>query len=873
MHAKTTLTAVAILTFLCPGKSTAVDLGTSSLDPASFLANRDFSWNSLANPENLFYPAYFWLWNGSTDPTLLRAQLDDMYAHDARSVCMLPEPYAFRPTSMNNQLDVAYLSADYFNRVQVAVQKAASLGMNWWLYDEGGWPSGQACGQVLQTRPASALQRMVLNGNGSWSLSTGGGVDLLDPQTTSTFIALTHQKYYNAVGSYFGNTIKMTFTDEPAYATVSPGSSVPWCPNADTLFNARFGYSLQANLSAFAVTNPSLLTTAQKQVRVDAFDFWSGQFDNAYFQPLNDWARQKGLASGGHLGGEDVTFGAVTYGYGSVMRQLRAMDVPGVDAIWRQIFPGQTNGDFPKFASSAAHYNGTSLVMSESFCVYGNGLTPAQAKWVTDYERVRGVTLQVNGDYPSSTQDHLMEGERPHFGPVDPLWQFQTALNRYTARVDQVLASGTPAIDTALYYPVRDMWANGNSSDPAVTGFDMLTHSLTQRQTDYDVIDDDVLNDPTTQVVGGRLKIGAMSYRTIVVGPNQWISSTANQVLNSFQAAGGQVIRISDPSQINSAIAPITPTVKLNPASPGISVVERRWNGGGATFLFNEGNSAYAGNVKVDVAGTLYEIDPATGLTRSLAYNTLPDGSRVIPLSLAAGQSMLVIGQPAADVPANLAPTAAHKIVQSVILAGDWTGRIDSRSTIGTHNYQVTETPNAPFRPVTLGEWAPLADIGEDFSGLMTYRRTVAVPESMRNGRLMLDLGSAEYAARVWMDGVQVGDLLASPWTIELPSLNGRTSFQLDIQVANTLANQLTSQEVMDAWNSMSGAGWPSGYNAQAWLFEADSRGGGLLGPVRLNLVVGDPPMGGTTIPEPGTLALLATGLLGLCAYAWRKQK
>lgn len=63
-----------------------------------------------------------------------------MAAHDARSVCVVPEPPEFRPKTMNTLMDAAHLSPQFFDRVKIAVDEAARLKMNYWLYDEGAFP-------------------------------------------------------------------------------------------------------------------------------------------------------------------------------------------------------------------------------------------------------------------------------------------------------------------------------------------------------------------------------------------------------------------------------------------------------------------------------------------------------------------------------------------------------------------------------------------------------------------------------------------------------------------------------------------------------------------------------------------------------------
>ena len=194
--------------------------------------------------------------------------------------------------------------------------------------------------------------------------------------------------------------------------------------------------------------------------------------------------------------------------------------------------------------------------------------TPVQRKWITDYQRVRGITLLVGGCYPLSTHDHHMTGERPHFGPVDPLWDFLPVFHRYSVRVGYVLACGQPVIESALYYPVRRHLGNGRSDKHGIARTRSIRAGPAEEACDSDVIDDDAISSPTTAIRDGRMRVGPMSYRTIVVGPTEWMTDTARRRLEELEATGGRVIRVNKLAQIDEAVARITPTLVINPFPP-----------------------------------------------------------------------------------------------------------------------------------------------------------------------------------------------------------------------------------------------------------------------------------------------------------------
>jgi hypothetical protein len=221
--------------------------------PASVHLVSDFDPSQFHAPNTIHWPGYLWLWNAELKEETIQRQLHDMASHGAKTVCMLPMPHAFRPDSTNNSLSPDYLTPEYFQKVRFAVQEAARLGMSWWIYDEGGWPSGQALGKVTAGHPELKQKRLtreiittadsypvpqdalglVVNSTppvfiqpgGTWipenpdtpaylyRISSGGYVDLLDPDTTDRFIQLTHEGYRSVLSDFIGKNV---FFDAPA---------------------------------------------------------------------------------------------------------------------------------------------------------------------------------------------------------------------------------------------------------------------------------------------------------------------------------------------------------------------------------------------------------------------------------------------------------------------------------------------------------------------------------------------------------------------------------------------------------------------------------------------------------------------------------
>ncbi len=247
--------------------------------------------------------------------------------------------------------------------------------------------------------------------------------DYLDPLGTRQFLDWVHEGYARTLGNALGHTVLGIRGDEPDFA------HVPWTPDLPDEFARRKGYDPVPHLAGLFAPQP---TEAMRRFRADYWDVWSDLFAERYFGALSAWCTAHGVEYLVHLNHED-RMEALVRSEGDFFRPMRSVGIPGVDAIWNQIWPDRV-ADFPKLASSAAHLYGRPRAFSESFAAYHTQPDLRQAGWVMNHQFARGINLFEVMFHPSSVSGHGWQG----FMADDAF----PALAGYVARASYLLLPG-----------------------------------------------------------------------------------------------------------------------------------------------------------------------------------------------------------------------------------------------------------------------------------------------------------------------------------------------------------------------------------------------------------------------------------------------
>ena len=652
----------------------------------------------------------WWGWDGPVTEAVIIHDLDDIKARGFP--CVLIEA--------GYGMSSPYLSSGWFEMVKLAVEHARRRGMRVWVEDEGKYPSGFAGGKFSAECPDLRMQGLVVAERiavaasemlsrqlpsetvgaiavnladntsqvidisssklrwmvpeGKWEVllvqhqfctsptravsnltrgkdTTNSLCDYLNPAATRQFLAWTHEQYKKYIGPEFGRTFMGFMGDEPDYSI----SGIPYTPQIFAEFERRKGYDVRPYVASFFAPR---LTEQARLAKADYWDVWSDLFRENFFRVQAEWCASNNIEYMVHLNHEDM-MPALVRSEGDFFKCMRYVQVPGIDTIWNQIWPGKV-ADFPKLASSAAHLFGRPRAFSESFAAYRIRPNVEQAKWVIDYQLVRGINLIQIMLYPSSAS-----GRRPSGMLASE--QFP-AMAGYVSRASYLLSMGRPAAQIALYFPTSSLWLGDEAASRSVWE---VARELLEQQRDFDFVDEQALSS-VLALDGGKLKnLSSQSYYAVIIPSTSALSKAAVDRLRAFADSGGRVIflgrepslvvektflKAAGPRDLSWAIrepsgkltprvveALPQPDVMLDQPCPVVKYLHRCLRDADLYFFFNESTEKQSRTAVLAGSGQAQVWDAASGRIEALSDISSEKGVVRLPLVLEPYETKFII--------------------------------------------------------------------------------------------------------------------------------------------------------------------------------------------------------------------------------------
>ncbi|MBO5934277.1 MAG: hypothetical protein J6Q94_02185 [Clostridia bacterium] len=801
--------------------------------------NNYFDMNSFISPDVSYAPVYIWVWNDICTREIIDAQIAEMQNLGIRAFYILPEPEEFRPNSMPTKLEPEYLSDEYAELCLYAFEKAKSLGMNCWIYDEGGWPSGSACGKVMKDHPEFGRETLawhelsfargevykksdtdILAGFINNEIIEDGYIflddsvvteyfikkdifgsypDLMNKEATEYFIETTHKKYKLC------DNVTAVFTDEPK----APAGA--FNKELEKKYEALYGESILPFLPLLA----KKVAVTQENVHIlhRYFDLCSRAFCENFLLPCKKWANENGLAFTGHMDKDHNPLGCMNGGGNfNLMRALRCLDIPGVDVIWRQLYPENQltdrnemngyNGFFPRYASSAAAQKSAKLAMCEIFGVAGAAITYDIMRYTVGYLAVRGINIFNLFNFSLGRNGRFLAQELPVYTESQPYYHFLGQFNKYMERLSYAASLGERVCETALYYPVSDFQGYLNAETTAKE-FDALGRALEDKMVDFDISDDDVIQ--SAEHKDGCLCIGNAKYRHIIIPEGAFIPQKTQIALDEFTRNGGKVSY-----SINDAVPVIATEGK------GLRAMHRKTENAEIYCLFREcgENEEY----KLHLPSTDgYLLNLQNGEAQKLCAE-----NGICNISLAVGETAVILLTDEELSVQNKNEFGTEYVIPDNFNFSRQTELICDEN--GFDNVKHHENTVS----VTLGDWAET--VGKEFSGSCVYETMFSLPDEKAGKSGKLNLGEVHFAASVYINNSFVGTALTTPYCVEIPEGILEKNNKLRIVVTNTSANWYLHTDYFNKWKTEE----LSPYFEPELKFAKDFVSGGLYGPVKL---------------------------------------
>lgn len=505
-------------------------------------------------PGNLFRGTDFWMLNGNLSEEEIVHQLHEMkdkgvYSFIARTYLGLKSDYP-GPSFKAKMRTIVEISKQLGLKIflQAGYMPEAVLGL----------PEAHALRYIYPVKAGEEDGRRVLCRHGEWTFVEHNSVtflDMFDPDAMNHYLKVSYEEMWAEFAEEYGKTVLSVWVDEPSYN----GGYLPWTPRLQGLFSERFGYDL-ADKVWMLYFDAEESATVRYHYRVLMRDL----LEENYFKKVSDWCHAHGLLFSGHLMTEDTIRSQITRAQ-ACMPYYRYFDIPGMDVLRADMAwvddPIQSLEPYVKKhvlyntvmqCVSAANQAGKKHILAEMYGVGGENFTFRNMTSMFDSFAAAGINHRsVHGIF-YTLHGRGKRAYPPHISYYQPFWTKYKNITDYCARVSAFISDGHPAADVAVIHPLETGYmmyhapigkqlAGGKEIDRLDREMLDLLRGLRSEHCGAEFVDLASLRD-MGRVDGGRLCVGQMSYRTVILPKLRVITAQLVALLERFAAEGGKVV-------------------------------------------------------------------------------------------------------------------------------------------------------------------------------------------------------------------------------------------------------------------------------------------------------------------------------------------
>ncbi len=459
----------------------------------------------------------FWAINGALEKEKLLFQLKEMKRLGFEGTVFHPRHYPNTPP---------YLSEEYYEIVSDAILTAKELGMEFWIYDENGWPSGRADGKVME-RLGDCLCEWLVYEEGRVQKKSVHQVNTFSVEAMEAFVDITYEGYRKGLTKEAFEYVTGFFSDEVGFldghgVSIQTGG-VPWHEEIGRRYRQNYGTALEEEWEALFLEKPGY--------EIVRFRFWetaAGLLAENYYGRINQWCLRHGKRYTAHLKGEENLFFQVSPS-GSAFRNLLNVSIPAVDALER--YPG--NHYYPRIPSSISKQFGDGICLAEAIGGSGWGLAPKDLEKYVDWLAGSGINTFVF-HICQYEQNAASVRDWPPDIPFGLNWKeaFPSLFGKLHQKWDGKAVQKHPVL---LVAPVRRVMAefipqdamqlnehNGDNVPESKSGlvsthFQELSESLYRRGMEFDVAEEWMLEE-YGELKDGKLFLGSQNYKCVIFG-------------------------------------------------------------------------------------------------------------------------------------------------------------------------------------------------------------------------------------------------------------------------------------------------------------------------------------------------------------------